>query len=124
VSGSLAVAGQVPLTTHFQVHPGHLCCAFHLYLPSLSPLPLSPCPCPCPCSPCCACSITHVVSQSDILRFVLKRLGGLSSEWPLAGISLADMGFTAAPVICVPQEMSTINALATMVVSGRRGWWW
>lgn len=57
----------------------------------------------------------HVVSQSDVIRFLSRRVDDLG---PLADRTLAQLGMAAKPVVCVPGEMSTINAFATMVVSG------
>jgi hypothetical protein len=58
--------------------------------------------------------INHVVSQSDILMFLHKHVDELGS---LADVTLQQLGLASKPVVCVPAEMSTINAFASMVVS-------
>ena len=58
-----------------------------------------------------------MISQSDMLRFVLKRLEQEQVSWPLVDSTLEQLGMAYKPVVCVPAEMSTINALATMAVS-------
>jgi hypothetical protein len=62
--------------------------------------------------PCC--SITHVISQSDVVQFLNKHIEELG---PLADASLQQLGLASKAVVCVPGEMSTINAFASMVVS-------
>lgn len=59
-------------------------------------------------------SINHVVSQSDVLLFLHKHVSELG---PLADVSLQQLGLDCKPVVCVPAEMSTIKAFASMVVS-------
>lgn len=73
--------------------------------------------CPC-CSPTNSllCSISHVVSQSDVLIFLHKRVHELG---PLADVTLQQLGLATKPVVCVPAEMATIKAFASMVVSAR-----
>jgi hypothetical protein len=63
---------------------------------------------------CYLCSINHVVSQSDVLLFLHKHTDELG---PLADVSLQQLGLATKPVVCVPAEMATIKAFATMVVS-------
>lgn len=58
--------------------------------------------------------ITHVVSQTDIIRFLQKHMSSLG---PLTSLTLDDLGLAYKPVICVPADMPTINALATMQVN-------
>jgi hypothetical protein len=66
-------------------------------------------------------SIMHVVSQSDVIAFISKKVDDLG---PLADRSLAQLGLASKAVVCVPGEMSTINALATMAVgAGVWGEW-
>ncbi|KAI8465902.1 MAG: hypothetical protein J3K34DRAFT_524964 [Monoraphidium minutum] len=59
-------------------------------------------------------AITQVVSQSDVIAFLCRRADGLG---PLAGRSLVQLGLGAKAVVCVPGEMSTINAFATMAAN-------
>lgn len=59
-------------------------------------------------------SINHVISQSDVLLFLHKRVDELG---PLADATLQQLGLAAKPVVCVPAEMSAIKAFASMVVS-------
>lgn len=59
-------------------------------------------------------SINHVVSQSDVLLFLHKHVGECG---PLGDLTLQQLGLAAKPVVCVPAEMSTIKAFASMVVS-------
>jgi hypothetical protein len=59
--------------------------------------------------------ITHVVSQSDVLRFLAKRGSALDQ---VMGRTLEQLGLAFKPVVCVPAGMSTIHAFATMQVGG------
>jgi hypothetical protein len=63
--------------------------------------------------PCCR-SINHIVSQSDVLMFLHKHVDELG---PLSDVTLQQLGLATKPVVCVPAEMSTIKAFASMVVS-------
>jgi hypothetical protein len=56
-----------------------------------------------------------VVSQSDVIGFLARRADDLGD---LAACTLADLGLAAKPVICVPGEMTAINAFATLAVRG------
>lgn len=92
------------------VHLGAVCC---LQILSFNP---GGCCCCC-CSHCLLCwrSVTHVVSQSDVLMFLHKHVDELG---PLGDVTLQQLGLATKPVVCVPAEMSTIKAFASMVVSG------
>jgi hypothetical protein len=57
------------------------------------------------------------VSQSDVLMFLHKHVDELG---PLADVTLQQLGLATKPVVCVPAEMSTIKAFASMVVSCSR----
>lgn len=59
--------------------------------------------------------ITHVISQSDVVHFLHKHVAELGQ---LGDVSLAALGLARKAVVCVPGEMSTINAFASMVVRG------
>lgn len=59
-------------------------------------------------------SINHVVSQSDVLMFLHKHMAECGA---LGGLTLQQLGLASKPVVCVPAEMSTIKAFASMVVS-------
>eukprot|EP00775_Hariotina_reticulata_P010491 gene10491-10650_t len=59
-------------------------------------------------------SITHVISQSDVVQFLNKHIEELGS---LADASLQQLGLASKAVVCVPGEMSTINAFASMVAN-------
>lgn len=59
------------------------------------------------------CSINHLVSQSDVLMFLNKHVEEMG---PLADVTLQQLGLATKPVVCVPAEMATIKAFATMVV--------
>jgi len=61
----------------------------------------------------------HVVSQSDVITFIARHVQELG---PLADRTLGQLGLASKAVVCVPGEMSTINAFATMAVGGRAGW--
>lgn len=56
-----------------------------------------------------------MISQSDVVHFLHKHVAELG---PLADASLASLGLARKPVVCVPGEMSTVNAFASMVVRG------
>lgn len=71
-------------------------------------------PCSCFCMRSCCHSINHIVSQSDVLLFLHKHVDELG---PLADVTLQQLGLATKPVVCVPAEMSTIKAFASMVVS-------
>jgi hypothetical protein len=58
----------------------------------------------------------HVVSQSDVICFIGRHVDEIG---PLAERTLAQLGLASKAVVCVPGEMSTINALATMAVRSR-----
>jgi hypothetical protein len=60
------------------------------------------------------CSINHVVSQSDVLMFLHKHVAECGS---LGSLTMQQLGLASKPVVCVPAEMSTIKAFASMVVS-------
>jgi hypothetical protein len=60
------------------------------------------------------CSISAIVSQSDVVAFLHKHVEQLG---PLADASLAQLGLADKAVVCVPGEMSAIHAFASMVVS-------
>jgi hypothetical protein len=62
--------------------------------------------------------ITHVVSQSDMLRFLHRHSAALG---PVMGQTLEALGLAFKPVVCVPEAMSAIHAFATMQVSVFRG---
>jgi hypothetical protein len=68
----------------------------------------------CPPTTSLLCSISHVVSQSDVLMFLHKRVHELG---PLADVTLQQLGLATKPVVCVPAEMATVKAFASMVVS-------
>jgi acetyl/propionyl-CoA carboxylase alpha subunit len=55
----------------------------------------------------------HVVSQSDVVAFLARRAPALGA---LGAKTLSQLGLAAKPVVCVPGEMSTINALEAMAV--------
>ncbi|GBF90312.1 hypothetical protein Rsub_02418 [Raphidocelis subcapitata] len=58
--------------------------------------------------------ILHVVSQSDVIDFLARRADELGG---LAALSLAQLGLAAKPVVCVPGEMTAINAFATLAAN-------
>ena len=64
-------------------------------------------------------SITHVISQTDVLSFLLRHADRLGA---VANATLEQLGLAVKRVVCVPEDMPTINALATMVVSGVVVW--
>jgi hypothetical protein len=61
-----------------------------------------------------ACSISAIVSQSDVASFLHKHAEQLG---PLADATVAQLGLADKAVVCVPGEMSAIHAFASMVVS-------
>lgn len=58
--------------------------------------------------------MTHVISQSDVLQFLARHVDELGL---LAAVSVRQLGLADKAVVCVPAEMSTIHAYATMLVS-------
>lgn len=58
--------------------------------------------------------ITHVVSQSDVVRFLHRHVAELG---PLADATLEQLGLGSKTVVCVPAEMSTVNAFASMLAN-------
>ncbi|PSC75368.1 E3 ubiquitin-ligase [Micractinium conductrix] len=59
--------------------------------------------------------LTHIVSQSDILRFLHKHAAQLGH--PLLSSTLRQLGFREKHVLCVPADLSVMEALAGMVDS-------
>lgn len=61
--------------------------------------------------------MTHVISQSDVVQFLARHLDELGS---LGGVSVRQLGLADKAVVCVPAEMTTVHAFATMMVSTAR----
>ncbi|KAL4431250.1 hypothetical protein ABPG75_006506 [Micractinium tetrahymenae] len=57
--------------------------------------------------------VTHIVSQSDMLRFLHKHQAQLGST--LLGSTLQQLGLQGKRVLCVPADLAVIDALAGMV---------
>lgn len=57
--------------------------------------------------------MTHVISQSDVMQFLARHVDDLG---PLADVSVRRLGLADKSVVCVPAEMSTIHAFASMMV--------
>lgn len=63
-----------------------------------------------------AIRITHVLSQSDVVRFLARHLDRFG---PAAGLTLAQLGLArkeARGVVCVPGSMPALNALSALMV--------
>jgi 5'-AMP-activated protein kinase regulatory gamma subunit len=60
-----------------------------------------------------SCSISAIVSQSDVVSFLHKHVEQLG---PLADVTVAQLGLADKAVVCVPGEMSAIHAFASMAV--------
>eukprot|EP00878_Enallax_costatus_P026742 GHUV01028728.1.p1 GENE.GHUV01028728.1~~GHUV01028728.1.p1 ORF type:complete len:303 (+),score=96.34 GHUV01028728.1:528-1436(+) len=60
------------------------------------------------------CSVTHVISQSDVLQFLARHIDELG---PLGGVSVRQLGLADKAVVCVPAEMTTVHAFATMMAN-------
>lgn len=58
-----------------------------------------------------AVRITHIVSQSDFIRFLHAHTDACG---PVMGVSVEALGLAHKPVVCVPCDMPAINAFATM----------
>lgn len=55
--------------------------------------------------------VTHIVSQTDIIQFASKRSAELG---PLRHKTLIELGLAYKTVVCVPAELTTVKAFATM----------
>lgn len=56
--------------------------------------------------------VTHLISHTDILRFIHRHATQLG---PVYKSTLQELGFARKGVVCVPGDMPTINAFATML---------
>ena len=56
--------------------------------------------------------VTHLISHTDILRFIHRHSTQLG---PVYKSTLQELGFARKGVVCVPADMPTINAFATML---------
>jgi hypothetical protein len=67
-----------------------------------------------------AIRITHVLSQSDVVRFLARHLRELG---PAAALTLEQLGLArkvSRGVVCVPGSMPALNALSALMVRGEK----